>query len=413
MPNSPPSPAKRRKTSSENSQSIRKLEQQITDIINRNSSLNSLVDLLDLTTATFTAEKCSKSIYALYRSFVMIIRRGKFVIANEENEKIVKTWLQEQMNEYVDVLAGLLKDEEKVSKSIWTFWTCSTIYGLAFTTISGGSFCEKLVTVKEHPYASQNLLSFLEKLTTFPTEPSELNAWWVEEMGKAPPKTKRQKNAGTESEEEEDEALAEDDEDGWRKFFDEPDKDKDKDPQAKSKTKSEGRVHADYPQSLHSLPSHSRVHGWLYSPSCPYRTIRKGRNVWFYNMLKRHPALMPMIHRDGTLGNDQFNASETNPFITKAIESSLWEIQTHNSHYHPSVSTLAKIFSEAFTKQKYGIEDLLHHRYSTLFETEVNRKIKKEPALAMEQDVEEQTRAGLFGNETVEGGGLTGGLWTF
>ncbi|KAG7090557.1 hypothetical protein E1B28_009665 [Marasmius oreades] len=618
MPSSLPSPAKKRKTTnSQNSQSIQKLEQQITDAINNNSSLNPLVDLLDLTTTTFTAEECSKSVYALYRSFVMIIRKGKFVVANEENEKIVKTWLWEQMNGYVDVLTGLLKDEEKglrvsslqilmsLQKYLSTSFSehspssssssstspqpqfhashfrkivnalivCPPSYrsrgaGLSereeglvdldvldafhdtwlsvhddirwFFLREAGSIISK-VSVKEHPYASQNLLSFLEKLTTFPTDSSELNAWWVEEMGKAPAKTKRQKKAGDESDEEEDEPLAENDEndeDDWRKFFDEPDKGKDKDSKAKLKTKSEGRVHTlNIHQSLHSLPSHRAVftRAWLALlpklsiPGDPEGTkclVLRALNVmhrgvlphltrpvlvmdWIgvcvdyggvagllalnglyalmkeynldypsfytrlyafldrdvlhlkhrarffrmielflssthlpatlvasfvkrlarlslsappaaivmiipftYNMLKRHPALMPLIHRDGEPGNDPFNASEKNPFITKAIESSLWEIQTHASHYHPSVSTLVKIFSEAFTKQKYGMEDFLDHTYSTLFETEVNRKIKKEPALAMEQDVEERIRAGLFGNDG-EGRDLVGSLWTF
>ncbi|KAF9269188.1 CBF-domain-containing protein [Marasmius fiardii PR-910] len=594
MPSSLPPPSKKRKLTSEHSQSIQKLEQQISDAISKSGSLNPVADLLDLTTtsaSTFTAEECSKSIYALYRSFVMIIRKGKLVAANDENEKIVKMWLWDQMNGFVDVLTGLLKDEEKglrisalqilmslqkhLSTSVSQHSPSSSTTSVPppqfhashfrkigrssgsggqvdtdvlnvfhdtwfsvhddvrwFFLRESGSIMSK-VNTKDHPHASSNLLSLLERLTTFPTESSELNAWWVDEMGKTPPKAKWQKNVDDGSDEEEDEPLP-DEEDDWRKFFDEPDKDKDQDSKNKSKSKPQGRLHTlTIHQSLHSVPSHRAVftRAWLtllpklsipgdtegtralvlralnvmhrgvlphltrpvlvmdwiagcvdhgevagllalnglyalmkeYNLDYPSFYTRlyafldrdvlhlKHRARFFrmtelflssthlpaalvasfvkrlarlslnsppaaavmilpftYNMLKRHPALMPMIHRDGEPGDEPFNASEKNPFITNAIESSLWEIQTHRSHYHPSVSTLAKIFSEAFTKQKYGMEDFLDHTYSTLFETEVNRKIKKEPALAIDQDVEERVPAGLFGEV-----GVVGELWTF
>lgn len=146
---------------------------------------------------------------------------------------------------------------------------------------------------------------------------------------------------------------------------------------------------------------------------------------FIYNILKRHPALMAMIHRteveDGNNGLhslphlfiflslifvlDPFLPLETNPLNTQAHLSSLWELTSHRSHYHSGVSTLVKIFSEAFTKPNYAMEDFLDHTYGTvrifctvpqstslmasvgswqLFDTEANRKIKKEPALAIE-----------------------------
>jgi len=107
-----------------------------------------------------------------------------------------------------------------------------------------------------------------------------------------------------------------------------------------------------------------------------------------YNILKRHPALMVMIHRvDMDDSDDPFLIEETNPLQTHALESSLWELLSHTSHYHAPVSTMCKIFSEAFTKPGYTMEDFLDHTYNTLFETEINRKIKREPALAVESNV--------------------------
>ena len=117
-----------------------------------------------------------------------------------------------------------------------------------------------------------------------------------------------------------------------------------------------------------------------------------------YNMLRRHPALMSMIHRseevsgpaagkspvgacmrlragkaDGrwTTVTDGFNADEENPTLTNALESSLWELYSHRGHYHASVSTLAKIFEEAFTRPSYAMEDFLDHTYGTVSRLEI------------------------------------------
>jgi U3 small nucleolar RNA-associated protein 19 len=58
--------------------------------------------------------------------------------------------------------------------------------------------------------------------------------------------------------------------------------------------------------------------------------------------------------------------TEKDPMNTNALESSLWELVTHRNHYQSSVSTLAKIFQEAFRKQNYDMEDFLDHTYGTV-----------------------------------------------
>lgn len=65
-------------------------------------------------------------------------------------------------------------------------------------------------------------------------------------------------------------------------------------------------------------------------------------------------------------GNDPYNPMEPNPLFSNALASSLWELNTQREHYHSAVSTLAKIFSEAFTKQAYSTEDFLDHTYATV-----------------------------------------------
>ncbi|KAI0073253.1 CBF-domain-containing protein [Panus rudis PR-1116 ss-1] len=362
---------------------------------------------------------------------------------------------------------------------------------------------------KDHPNLPDNLLSFLERITTFPTESSELNKWWVEELGAKPPKVRASEDDEDEDDPAESQEKTGEEEDDWRKFFEEETVVQ---PVSKDPKKPNVRLHKlSVHQSLHSLASHKTMftRAWLsllpllsigssdaskalatralnvmhrgvmphltrpvlvmdwiascvdyggtvgllalnglfilmkeYNLDYPAFYTRlyafldrdvlhvKHRARFFrltelflsstllpatllasfvkrlarlslnappaaivmiipftYNILKKHPALMVMIHRPDDMKQDQidpFNNSEPNPTLTGAIDSSLWELYSHRQHYHSAVSTLTRIFEEAFTKPNYSLEDFLDHTYSTLFETEAKRRIKKEPAIAME-----------------------------
>ena len=97
---------------------------------------------------------------------------------------------------------------------------------------------------------------------------------------------------------------------------------------------------------------------------------------WFYNLLKNHPTCTFMIHREtdetekarlkaeGML--DPFVMEEQDPMKSNAIDSSLWEIETLQRHYHPNVATIANIISQQFTKQAYNLEDFLDHSYGSV-----------------------------------------------
>ena len=111
---------------------------------------------------------------------------------------------------------------------------------------------------------------------------------------------------------------------------------------------------------------------------------------YIYNLLKEHPACTFMIHRPpyppytpstDNLGNDPFDMFESNPQLTRAIDSSLWELETLQSHYHPNVASLAHIISEQFTKQQYNLEDFLDHSYASMVESELGKEAKKAPVV--------------------------------
>ncbi|CDO53440.1 hypothetical protein DV113_000161 [Geotrichum candidum] len=113
-----------------------------------------------------------------------------------------------------------------------------------------------------------------------------------------------------------------------------------------------------------------------------------------YNQLKRHPTCMVLIHRPEVDGDedpetrgfkDPFDNEQTDPALTNAIASSLWELETLQSHYHPNVATLARIMSEQFRKPQYVLEDFLDMSYSSLMAAEQGRRLKRAPALEFER----------------------------
>lgn len=106
-----------------------------------------------------------------------------------------------------------------------------------------------------------------------------------------------------------------------------------------------------------------------------------------YNLLKRHPTCMVMLQNleAGSDYKDPFDIHESDPLKTKAMGSSLWELETLMSHYHPNVATLAKIFGEPFRKPSYNLEDFLDWSYITLYDSEKNRKYKGLASLEYEE----------------------------
>ncbi|KAI0319848.1 ribosome biogenesis protein Noc4 [Amylostereum chailletii] len=598
-PSSLPRAPKRRKlsgstASSETESTIRDLETRISTAIANKSSLNTLADLVELLPTLPRAELVHKAVYALYRSFVLVINAG-FMDRKEgegdEEGRVVRVWIAERMGEYEAFLAGLMKDAEStlrtsalkilmsLVKHLSGALSRSSDHGPQFavplfkrvvrallacpsSTRAGaedgdgkleadvrelflGTWlnvyddvrwfflrdCEPILAQlvqEKHAHAHENLLAFLEALSTFPSAPSDIKTWWVAELGAKPPKPRGAASADGDDEASEEEDGAEDD---WRKFFDDEENGKKDKGKGKDAQKT-GRLHRmTVHQSVHALPSHRAVftRAWLsllprlqkdggtlamralevmharvmphltravmimdwvgscvdyggvvgllalntlfilmqdYNLDYPVFYTRlyafldkdllhlKHRARFFrlaelflssthlpatllasfvkrlsrlslhappssivimipftYNILKRHPALMVMIHRDSDvedLSADPFLEDEPNPNATNALDSSLWELHAMKRHYHAGVATLGKVLEEAFTKPAYPLEDFLDHTYGTLLDAEFKRKIKKEPAVA------DELKGHLFEkSEDGVGGDVVAELWSF
>ena len=115
-----------------------------------------------------------------------------------------------------------------------------------------------------------------------------------------------------------------------------------------------------------------------------------------YNLLKSHPTCTFMLHRTGGTAQDPFQVDEDDPQLTHAIDSSLWELHTLQSHWSPTVSSICRIISEQFTKQQYNIEDFLDHGYGTMLESELKKESKRPPV------VEYRIPKRIFGKEGSE-----------
>jgi U3 small nucleolar RNA-associated protein 19 len=102
-----------------------------------------------------------------------------------------------------------------------------------------------------------------------------------------------------------------------------------------------------------------------------------------YNLLKLHPALMVLIHRAPDSAGDPFDAAERDPHVTRALESSLWELRGAAArHFCAPVGTLFRVLEAPFTKPAYALEDFADHSYATLFDTEARKRVRHDPVVA-------------------------------
>jgi len=113
-----------------------------------------------------------------------------------------------------------------------------------------------------------------------------------------------------------------------------------------------------------------------------------------YNMLKRHPACTPLLHRPmvkvgrvpkpapvtaegsaapappkpiaGGAFSDPFDANTNEPSESNALGSQLWEVVLLQSHYVPQVARLASLFSREFTRSEFSVAGAATNTFESL-----------------------------------------------
>ncbi|XP_045119278.1 nucleolar complex protein 4 homolog [Portunus trituberculatus] len=101
------------------------------------------------------------------------------------------------------------------------------------------------------------------------------------------------------------------------------------------------------------------------------------------NLLVRFPGLEKLVHNTAVTGhqNDPFVPTEANPALTKAGESSLWEVATLHSHALPVVSRAAHFTKRhALPQKEADLGELVEQGYEELFER--SRKVTVKEGIA-------------------------------
>ncbi|GMY05270.1 nucleolar complex protein 4 homolog [Fagus crenata] len=127
-----------------------------------------------------------------------------------------------------------------------------------------------------------------------------------------------------------------------------------------------------------------------------------------HNLLRRHPSINCLVHREigdetakdnskaeggdsetGTdmssrkLGIDHFDNEQSNPIKSKAMKSSLWEIDTLRHHYCPPVSRFVLSLENDLTVRakttEIAVKDFSSGSYATIFGDEIRRRVKQVP----------------------------------
>uniref|UniRef100_F6YAP3 Nucleolar complex associated 4 homolog n=1 Tax=Equus caballus TaxID=9796 RepID=F6YAP3_HORSE len=95
------------------------------------------------------------------------------------------------------------------------------------------------------------------------------------------------------------------------------------------------------------------------------------------NLLRRHPACRVLVHRPGgpELDADPYDPGEEDPAKSRALESSLWELQALQRHYHPEVSKAASVINQVLSVPEVSLAPLLELTAFEVFE----RDLKKGP----------------------------------
>ncbi|KAK2160154.1 hypothetical protein LSH36_139g05016 [Paralvinella palmiformis] len=102
---------------------------------------------------------------------------------------------------------------------------------------------------------------------------------------------------------------------------------------------------------------------------------------FLHNLLTRHPSCQVLINRTDVseFESDPFLMDERDLSKCKALESSLWEIKSLQSHFHHTITMEANKFSHKLNQREIDLGPLLETTIGDLLEKEVKRKVKDVP----------------------------------
>ncbi|XP_078083296.1 nucleolar complex protein 4 homolog [Mustelus asterias] len=100
------------------------------------------------------------------------------------------------------------------------------------------------------------------------------------------------------------------------------------------------------------------------------------------NLIRRHPSCKPLVHRSRDtedISTDPYIMDEKDLTKCRAMESSLWELQTLQNHYHPDVAKAAAVINKALSSQETDLSTLFDLSVPELFEKEPKKRARSAP----------------------------------
>ncbi|CAN8008476.1 unnamed protein product [Ixodes pacificus] len=99
------------------------------------------------------------------------------------------------------------------------------------------------------------------------------------------------------------------------------------------------------------------------------------------NLLVRHRSLATMINDSGDVdaSTDPYDAEEPDPAKARAAESSLWELKTLQSHWHPTIAKKAKFINDNLPKMEWDFSERLEEGYTEMVRRAKSAKHKEAP----------------------------------
>lgn len=99
------------------------------------------------------------------------------------------------------------------------------------------------------------------------------------------------------------------------------------------------------------------------------------------NLLIRHRSLATMINdssdRDASV--DPYDVEQANPSKSQAADSSLWELKTLQSHWHPTVAKKAKFIDDNLPRMEWDFSERLEEGYAEMMKRAKSWKHKEAP----------------------------------
>lgn len=104
---------------------------------------------------------------------------------------------------------------------------------------------------------------------------------------------------------------------------------------------------------------------------------------FIYNLIRRHPSCRVLIHKPSAEDEpfeDPYLMDEEDPAQCRALESSLWEIKSLQTHYHPDVAKAALLINTPLSEQEDDISETLEVTTYELMEKDLKQlEIKSVP----------------------------------